>query len=182
MLRIIGSIDCETGGLDPLRHSILSFGLVPLNQDFSPVQGIPSLQLFMYEPKLEVDPDALRINKLFDYQKHASYKDCFIKLLSYIDKYKIGKIEPLGQELDFDFSFIQFWLMNETRKIFDRTKRDTRRVAQALIDAGFYSGSTSLVNLCSAFEVPIQAHDSIGDATAVSLLYPKMIKRLKGEH
>lgn len=184
MRTIIGSIDCETGGLNPLTNSILSFCIVPLNPfTFEPCKDIPILELFMHEPTLTVEPNALRINKLFNYQKHATYKDCFLKFLEYCSKYKITHIEPLGHELDFDFSFMQFWLGPvEMRKIFTRVKRDTRRLAQVLIDAELYGGNTNLGDLCSAFEITIDAHTSIGDATAVSNLYPKMIQRLKGKH
>lgn len=180
-MNIIGSLDCETGGLDPLTCSMLSFSLVPMTQDFKIIQDIPILKLTMYEPSLAVEPDALRINKLFNYQKHDNYKVAFTLLLQYLSKYKITKIDPLAQELDFDFSFMNFWLgTNEMRKIFSRHKRDTRRLAYALIDAGLYRGTTKLIDLCHDFEIENpNPHESTNDALMCALLYPKMVERLK---
>ncbi len=50
-------LDTETGGLDPLKHSLLSVGLVDST-------GQKSLGFFVCEPEISTDPESMAINRL----------------------------------------------------------------------------------------------------------------------
>lgn len=178
-MQIIASVDTETGGLDPIRHSILSLCVLPLNSDFTINNNITPLKLFMYNPDFQVEPDALRVNKLYNYLKFPSYKDSFIGFLKWCSDNKITGINPMGSNFAyFDTPFLRFWLGNEF-KIFKREVRDTKILAEALRDAGLYNGGTGLASLCEYFEVKYEAHTADGDAYAVAQVYRMMIERLK---
>jgi len=53
-------IDTETGGLDSSRHSILSLAAVVLHQH----KLIDQIELFIKEPVIYADPEALEVNKI----------------------------------------------------------------------------------------------------------------------
>jgi DNA polymerase III epsilon subunit-like protein len=176
-MEIIASVDCETGGLNPFADSLLSISIIPVGPDFTPLAHIKPFKEFLYEPNLNVEVSALQVNKLHDYLKFQSYKECFVKFFAWCSLYKITKIMPLGQNFDaFDFIFLSILLGKEV-KIFGREHRDTKIIATFLKDCGLYNGNIGLKALCENFGLPAPDHTADGDATCTHLLYAEMVKR-----
>lgn len=102
-------IDTETGGLDPLNHSLLSGYVAILNSDLTIEQ---EYEFKHRDPVLRVTPDALAINKI-DLRTYAdqgtSSSEISQKIRNMCAKvYKDTgmKPHPMGQNVTFDLDFL----------------------------------------------------------------------------
>lgn len=174
-------VDIETGGLSEFKNSIMSIGIVPLDEHYEPHSKIKPFYSEIYNKDFG-DPDlgALKVNKLYNYQNFPDYKAVFLEFYKWWDLNKIGPIMAIGHNFaNFDVGFVKFWLGINYREIFYRHIRDTQILGQVLMDCGLYSGSISLEAMCKSFEINYGNHNALEDAISSARLYKKIIDRLK---
>lgn len=179
-MNIIGAIDTETTGLNEGIHEIVQIAIVIVDEDFNYVDKFTSLIRPMHESN--IDEEALKINrlKLSDLVKAPTPLQVRNAFYQWHEEVHDGiKIEPLGHNYSFDQAFLKLFFGNMYRERFYYKFRDTHVLAQALIDRGSLKvESTSLISLCDHFEIPIKAHDALGDVLATMKLYKKLLEVL----
>ena len=57
----IAIVDCETGGLDPNRHTLISIAIQTVTATFDPIDNI---ELFIQWPEYVVTPRAMEVNRI----------------------------------------------------------------------------------------------------------------------
>jgi DNA polymerase-3 subunit epsilon len=104
-------IDTETGGIDPLKYSLLSVGLA-VWQNF---KIIDSVEILINDGILNVTPKALEINKI-DLKEHKKRALTPIEAIKQIDTFlnrhfdKSEKINLAGHNVNFDVNFFKAFL------------------------------------------------------------------------
>lgn len=113
-------LDCETTGIDPARHTLLSVGGVLLDGDLNEVDAI---EVFIKHHDYVVEPDALAVNKI-DLVEHDRTADRFdvagAKLVQFFAKHRInayyqprlesGHVVLAGWNVSFDVRWLyDFW-------------------------------------------------------------------------
>ena len=100
-------IDTETGGLDPLRHSILSLGAVIWEDG----RLVDSIEIFVREIECATDPEAIAINKmsLAWLNEHGVSPVVAVKQLEAFLALHFGtkKVPLVGHNVHFDIGFVQ---------------------------------------------------------------------------
>jgi oligoribonuclease (3'-5' exoribonuclease) len=109
--------DCETGGTDPKKSSLLTLYLCVLDDDFNIVDEL-DLRLKPNDGKYVVEQEAMDINKinLEEHDKDAvTYEDGAVLLQAFLQKHHTGgrwaSLRPAGHNFGFDLSFIFEHLM-----------------------------------------------------------------------
>jgi DNA polymerase III epsilon subunit-like protein len=139
--------DCETGGLDPKKHSLLTAYFVIYNEKH---EKLDELELYL-KPDLGdiiADPEALAVTGI-DIKVHLedprtmTYSDGYKQLVTMLEKHKIkGKrkhFRPCGQNISFDIGFILAQLIpeDEWNKLVHHRALDTLQILTFLQDVGF---------------------------------------------
>lgn len=134
MSETIAAIDIETTGLDPIYHDIIEIAIQPLTDKFepSPFQKPFVARIKARRPE-NASPKALEINGL-DLDEGDDYEHILKKLRAWLIDNGIGKIQILGQNVDFDLSFIKVHFPELARRISHRDIRDSQRLARAFND------------------------------------------------
>ncbi len=134
MSEIIAAIDIETTGLDPLCHDIIEIAILPLDGAFEPLGDIPPFvaRIRARRPQ-NASAKAMEINGL-DLNEGDEYHEFLARLLSWLEEYRIEKIDALGQNVDFDRAFIAAQIPEFGRLIGHRYLRDSQRLACAYND------------------------------------------------
>ena len=109
-------IDCETGGLDPLKNALLQVACIA---------EIDGKEVGRYDFKMkpipgkEIDKEALDVTGLLlkdiaKYEPSATVFKQFVKMLdSYINKYdSTDKFQVIAYNSPFDLSFIKEWFVD----------------------------------------------------------------------
>jgi len=167
--------DCETGGTDAHRHSLLTAFFSIYDSNF---EKIDELELFLKPDDGEIVAvqDALEITGI-DIKIHLEdprtipYSKGKEVLLAFLEKYKIkGKrrhYRPCGQNIGFDENFIMTQLVpeEEWRKLVHYRAIDTLQVLTFLQDIGFLPEDLgNLESQVDYFNIPKgRAHDAKED-------------------
>lgn len=97
-------IDTETGGLDPLRHSIMSVGLV----DYS---GAHRLEVFVAEPEIVADPRSLAVTGIdLDWLRAHGVRpdEACDRIEAWLDGLGLGRpLLAAGHNVAFDLAFMR---------------------------------------------------------------------------
>jgi len=183
--------DCETGGLDPKTHSLLTayFAVYDENDNF-----IDDLDLQLKpenESDIVVTPGAMNVNGI-NLEEHladsntVTYAEGNKKLLALLNKHKIPRKRshyiPSGHNILFDLNFI--WEQLTPREDWEKTvhygkKMDTYIVCTFLQDMGIIPEDVAkLTQLVEYFGIPMgKAHTARGDIEMNIEVY-KAIKSL----
>ena len=181
-------LDTETGGLDPLSHSLLSLGLVV--GDGPRVAN--SLEILIRHEPYVVTGGGMKVNRIDLVQHSAGALDPPIALSVldvFLDQHFPHMCKPIilaGHNVGFDQAFLGAFLEGLGHHLeprFSHRVVDTHSLAAALRDAG----KLPLDNLSSSalfahfgIEVPEdQRHTALGDALATFELYWKLVERMK---
>ncbi len=126
---IIAAIDLETTGLDPHFHDIIEIAIQPLDGSFEPLADIPPFvaRIKARRPQ-NASAKAMEVNGL-DLNDGDEYHEFLARLLAWLEEYRIGKIQMLGQNADFDRSFIEANIPELGRTLGHRFIRDSQRLA-----------------------------------------------------
>ena len=103
-------VDTETGGVDPLKHPLLSVGGVMTDENLKPLS---SIELLVQPAEgLVIDERALMVNKI-NMKRHREValeeQDALIQLLDWLREYRNKRSFPmiLGWNVHFDIGFLQ---------------------------------------------------------------------------
>lgn len=134
MSAIVAAIDLETTGLEPLYHDIIELAIQPLDDEFEPSEDIPPFvaRIKARRPQ-NASPKAMEVNGL-DLNEGEEYHEFLARLLAWLEEYRIEKIDALGQNVDFDRSFISAQIPELGRLLEHRYLRDSQRLACAYND------------------------------------------------
>src|SRR5215203_1988498 len=108
-------IDTETGGLDPLKNSLLSVALV-VWQEF---RIIDTKEIFIDDGILNVTSTALEINKI-DHKEHKKISLNSREAIKVLDKFlnqhfsNDEKITLGGHNINFDVNFLRHFLVSNS--------------------------------------------------------------------
>lgn len=159
-------VDTETTGLDPKRHSILSFGCVLLHEDLETQLGAFEVDIL---PIGEIDPQALKINKIQISAITHTRESAIQEFLTWLDTVDvIGKtVSLVGHNVPFDQQFLN-QLPFDWNTLFDRRVLDVKVIAAFLQLVGLDTKSTSLSALVEQFVTDseirqLPAHRALND-------------------
>jgi len=132
-MKIFAAIDLETTGLNAARHEILDIAIVPLNADFTVSAAIPEFTARVKAEHPETaEAEAMQVNRLNPHEGESREK-VTADIRYWLADNGIESITPVGQNLDFDLSFIAKGFP-ELSKVIRRHGRDSMRLALAIND------------------------------------------------
>jgi len=178
-------IDTETGGLDPLKHSLLSVGMVVWEN----MNIIASEEIMINDGVLSVTPEALAINGLDTEQIRQTGVTPAIateRIVAFTGKHfeGYGKITLAGHNVHFDAGFIARLLAGCNRNLHDLFSHrmvDTSSILHYLYLSGQIKHKA--VSSDDAFELfGIKAegrHTALGDAIATAKLFNELLNLVK---
>lgn len=180
-MSIIYFVDTETGGLDPLQHSIFSVAIV--RWEDGKIEKIYESPLIK-EEKLCYTKQALEINKIeIEDIIHNGFSPGFV-VNEIIREFRYEKEHILGgHNVAFDVGFIKrlFHICNRDRNYpFSYRTVDTVSVARFLAHCGIINTDMfNMKNLCDYFGIEVKGyHTALGDALATAELYNKMLEKV----
>lgn len=179
-------VDCETGGLDPTKHAILSFGAV-IYQD-----GVIAGEFeVMIQDRGEITDEALSVNGLDVRSLQSQWDTPWLA----VQKFKnwlyanelYGKQTLAAHNATFDSGFLKrLWRLagEDFETQFDYRMLCTQTAALLLEQAGrltLVGGSASLKNVAAGFGLPPEPepHDALQGAILAAKVLAKMVERLK---
>jgi len=185
MTEIIAAIDIETTGLDPHYHDIVEIAIQPLCDDFSPSPDVtPFTARIRARRPRNASPKALEVNGL-DPNEGEEYHEFLARLLAWLGKYSIEKINILGQNVDFDRAFIEANIPELGKMFGHRDIRDSQRLARAFNDICIMKTgkpafeNLGLVALREALGIEgSQAHRALDDAIDSAKVYKALLERM----
>jgi DNA polymerase III epsilon subunit-like protein len=184
-MEIIAAIDLETTGLDPHFNDIIEIAIQPLDGSFEPLADIPPFvaRIKARRPQ-NASAKAMEVNGL-DLNDGDEYHEFLARLLAWLEEYRIGKIQMLGQNADFDRSFIEANIPELGRTLGHRFIRDSQRLACAYNDlVRLKTGKPAfeklgLSDLRKALGIEdSQEHRALDDALDAATVYKELLKRM----
>jgi DNA polymerase III epsilon subunit-like protein len=185
MREIIAAIDIETTGLAPRHHDIIEIAIQPLDEAFEPSGEIPAFvaRIKVRRPQ-NASARAMEVNGL-DLNEGDEYHEALARLLSWLEEHRIGKIDALGQNVDFDRSFIEANIPELGRLLGHRFLRDSQRLACAYNDlVRLRTGKPAFKNLVlsdlrKALGIErARAHRVLDDARDAARVYKALLERM----
>jgi len=178
-------IDTETGGLDPDRHSLLSFAMVI----WEDMKIIDSKEVLINDGILSVNKEALSINKI-DIEKHKqsamTSSQAMDEIISFIGKHfpGHGKITLAGHNVHFDADFLKrFFSANnkDFSEFFSHRIIDTSSILHYLYLAGrIKHRAISSDEAFDFFDIKVEGrHTALGDAMATAKLFTTLLDLFK---
>jgi len=180
--------DCETGGFDEKKESLLTAYFAICNEDLTIIDDL-NLQLRPENPAdIRANPGALKVNGI-NLEEHladpntVTYEEGRRLLIEKLTQHKIkGKrkhFRPCGHNIDFDnrFLFNQMIPKEEWEKLVHYHQLDTTSVTTVLKDWGFMAENVDgrLIGLAEYFEIPVMdAHSAMGDVRMNIEVYKRM--------
>lgn len=182
---LLASVDVETTGRRAGWHEIVQIGILPLNADIRPLEGVtPFYTTMRPEYPERAEPEAFRVNGLnLDELRYAPEADrveeMLLVWLASLDLPMDRKLVPLAQNWAFESGFIQSWLGVQLKeRIFMGIARDTMTLALGINDRAALRGQpapfekVNLDALCTKLGVVNEkAHDALSDARAEAEVY-----------
>lgn len=185
-MRKVIVVDTETGGLDPSRHSILTFGACLYNDGVIESTFLGKI----CEPELCLDPRALKVNGIIaeDVLTWDSPQVVVQKFVNWLaDTGTYGTQTMAAHGIQFDAPFIRrLWRLAGVpfEDQWSHRMICTQSVANVLIMAGqleLPNDSASLDNLAAYYGVKRehQYHDALEDAILTARVLRGLINRVK---
>jgi DNA polymerase III subunit epsilon len=178
-------IDTETGGLNPIQHSLLSLALV-VWQD---MKIMDSIEILINDGKLNATEEALKINKIdLSVHKKNSLKPerAINKIQTFIEKNfpSKEKITLAGHNVNFDVNFLRFFLQENKEdfsKYFSHRFVDTSSILYYLyLSKKIKYKALSSNDAFQLFGIKVNdRHTALGDALATAELFTDLIHILK---
>jgi len=174
-------VDLETGGIDPLTHSILSIGLVV----WSDLNIVDSLELCVNDGVLNVTSEALEINKInleTHKKKSLSSKQAIEKVLFFIQQHFEAneKITLAGHNVNFDVNFLRYFFKKNNvdfNAYFSHRFIDTSSILYYLYFSGkLKKKCVSSDEAFQYFRISVsKRHTALDDAKATAELFNKLL-------
>ena len=194
MSRFTLAIDTETGGLNPDQADVITLYMAMLDEDLKLVDELDLL--LKPEDRLpNAEAGALKVNKI-NLQEHlenpqtVTYSEANKKIVAFIKKYlkkngRYSNITPLGQNVSFDLSFINKYLVdkNEWNSLIHYGVKDTKTYIDLFKDAGLVPPTLGrLGDIAEYFKIPFaNAHTAKADTLVCIEVYKKILEMLKSK-
>ncbi|WP_102128252.1 3'-5' exonuclease [Deinococcus planocerae] len=168
-------VDTETGGRDPLRHPLLTVGLVTLTPQGEVTRP---LHLRVRHERYDVEEEAMSVNGI-DLEAHHAAAQPPGEVAQAVRRYagEVGRVMLGGHNLHFDTGFLRT-LLPDLGGVFRRGRVDTKLSAQFLIHAGLLPRKvgTPLDQLAGHFGFEYRAHDALEDAVVTARVYAALLR------
>lgn len=175
-------IDTETGGLDPLEHSLLSIGLVVWQEG----EIIDQEEIFILDQIIKFTPQSLKINKMNfkEFINKAIEPSLAIKQIHKFCSRNFEDNIPItlgGHNVNFDIGFLKKLLEKDYQKLFSHRSIDTSAILKYLYLSGKISKDCSGSDKAfSYFDIKVKnRHSALEDARATALLFNDLVKLIK---
>lgn len=181
-------IDTETGGLDPLTHSILSVGAVV----YRPGQISAQTEIIVMEQHLHLQPEAMVVNRinLVEHRKAGVLPSVAIEQLEDFLAPHFGPTEKIalaGHNVSFDIGFLKRLYRlggQDFERRFSHRALDTASVLAFLRLAGRLNiPNAGLDAALKYFQIPVSEatrHTALIDAIATAKLIDKLLGFIDG--
>jgi len=179
--------DCETTGLDPVKHDIIQLALIIEVGGEVKERAVFNMQPFSYD---NFEESALLINgytierlKTFKAPKEI-YKEIVELLGRHVDKFdRSDKFYPAGFNVDFDLNFLAKFFIKNNDNYFGSWINWRKVDALPLLYVMDLQGKLKLENykletVCMYFGIPLQAHDAESDIEATRQVIKKVMEVL----
>ena len=180
---LIGAFDCETGGLDPSKHSLLTFYMAILDENLNKIDDL-DIKMMPDNGDIVFDQKALDVNGIVldDHKKTAiTYSKAVTLIESFLKKHSPKKrgIRPAGHNIAFDIGFLKGQLKIDSvweDKCHYRCL-DTTPITTFMQDLGVWPDKLgSLTSLVEYFKIPmLNAHTAKDDV----LMWIEVYKQMK---
>ena len=181
-------VDCETTGLVPGYHEVISIALIKLKANYDIDKDIMPFNTYIIpEHEDRIDPEALRLNKikLSDVKQNGMPKENVVQLLTeWHSRLRCGPLVVLAQNWPFDKIFIMEMFDDDElfRSIFHYHFRDTCSVANFINDRYMFFRqeklfqNVKLKTLAEHFHIDYEnAHDALQDCIITAQAYKKLL-------
>jgi DNA polymerase-3 subunit alpha (Gram-positive type) len=163
-------IDMEMTGLSAKQNKVIEIGAVRVRDG----KVTDTLELFV-NPKCRIPEKITELTGITDEMVKTGLPEdeAMEQLLSFI-----GEDVIVGQNVNFDYSFLKQWEVNHKRKI-ERIGCDTLKIARHLLPP---EQPKKLENLCEYFHIDrIRAHRALDDAMETGLVFECLKKLAEGK-
>ncbi|SRR5260221_12110259 len=175
-------IDTETGGLDPLKNSLLSVAFV-VWQEF---KIIGTKEIFINDGILNVTSESFEINKI-DLKKHKKIsfnpQDAIKELDNFLNQHfnKDEKITLGGHNINFDVNFLKHFLVSNSYNFSHRFSHryvDTSTILYYLYLSGkLKQKAISSQEAFDLFGIQVnKRHSALADAIATTDLFTTLLR------
>ncbi len=175
-------LDTETGGLDPLHHSLLSVGLVSGD-------GRHQLEFYVIEPTIVSDPRSMKVNRIDLDQVRASGLTpgaAVDRIEAFLDGLGLGRpVMVAGHNIAFDIAYMRRLYRLAGRKVprdFSHRTVDTHTLLWALSAVGRLPPDvTSSDQAFRHFDIAPpdeMRHTALGDALATRDLVARLLETM----
>ena len=175
-------IDCETTGLRPNFHQILTVGVVLAEIKPCSLNILDERHFFIKHEQYNVSKTAMRINNinLTEHHEIGILPSLFCKRIDdFILSNDLKNTSLLGHNLHFDLNFLKALFTNEKHLIpFCTKKEDTRYLWEGLKRKGIINPNlnSKLGTIAGHFGIDYQkAHDALADCHITANVYHKML-------
>ena len=184
-------LDCEMGGLEKEKYSLLTAYLLFVDDDFNPIDDL-YLRVKPDDGIYHVCGSAMAVNKI-DLKEHdktaVTYKEAGGSLYNWLKNVSNNgqiKLIPVGHGVYYDVDWILHFILN--KKTWDNfvsyRKIDTQAIAQFMRACGRYpsdeEAGTSLGALGVYFKVPVK-EEELHDAKTDTLLTLEVFKAFRSQ-
>ncbi len=179
-------LDTETGGLDPLTHSMMTIGLVSGD-------GTHQTEIWVAEPEIIADPRALAVNRLDPAEvaregvTPSAACDAVDSFLWAVDPIA-GRPMVVGHNVAFDNAFMRRMYTMAGRPVnpaFSHRTIDTHTLLWSLMTVGKLppgvNGSDAAFKHFDVSPPPELRHTALGDAIATRDLFEQLLVCLDSE-
>jgi len=183
--------DCETGGTDESRHSLLTAFFAVYSPEW---EKLGELELFLKPDSGDIvaeqealDVTGINIEEHLKDPRTVPYSEGAKELIKFLEQYKIPKkrrhFRPCGQNVGFDIGFVNAQLVSKPDwdKLVHYRPLDTLQILTFLQDVGFLPAD--LGNLSSQveyFNIPKgRAHDAKEDIRMTVEVYKAYCKLMQ---
>lgn len=180
---LIGVFDCETGGLNPNKDTLLTFYMAILDENLNKIDEL-DIKLIPDNGEIIFDQKALDVNGIIleDHKKTAiNYSTAANLITSFLKKHSPKKrgIRPAGHNIAFDIAFLKGQLKIDDiweEKCHYRVL-DTTPITTFMQDLGVWPEKLgSLTSLVDYFKIPMMnAHTAKDDV----LMWIEVYKQMK---
>lgn len=182
---MLAVIDTETTGLVAGRNEIIQLAVIIVDEE---TMNFKDKFVTLIKPMHEsnISQEALKVNRITmeDLDKAPTPLQVRNAFYQWHDEMYDGeKITPLGHNFNFDERFLKHFFGDEMyNERFGYHTEDTLNSAKFLRRAGKIPKgiSLSLSSLCDYYNIPIKAHDALGDVFATLHLYKKLLEVING--
>lgn len=163
-------IDLEMTGLSAKYHKVIEIGAVRIRNG----QVVETLELLV-NPKCPIPEKVVELTGITDEMVATAFEED-IAMATLLDF--MGEDIIIGQNVNFDYSFIKQWEVNKKIKV-ERKGCDTLKIARYLLPP---EQPKKLEGLCEYFQIPRpKGHRALEDALQTAMVFERL-KEMAGDN